>query len=133
MAGLIVTSLYVGIFGIMLNILSLNVINIRRDKKITMGAGNDKLLERRIRGQANFCEYVPIALILLATLEFEEVVPSIVLHLLGVVLLTGRTIHAVAFSDVSTWVLGRVGGMMLTFTPIFIMAVLCILHGVSIL
>ena len=54
-----ITSLYSGIIGLLLVILSARVILTRRRLRISLGSGGDAVLERRIRAQGNLAEYVP--------------------------------------------------------------------------
>jgi uncharacterized protein len=46
--------------------LSMRVIGQRRRARIAIGTGGDPALERAMRAQANFAEYVPFALVLMA-------------------------------------------------------------------
>jgi uncharacterized membrane protein YecN with MAPEG domain len=44
-----VTTLFAGLLGFLMVILTMNVIRVRQSEKITIGAGSTKLLELRIR------------------------------------------------------------------------------------
>eukprot|EP01023_Acetabularia_acetabulum_P067809 TRINITY_DN9452_c0_g1_i4.p2 TRINITY_DN9452_c0_g1~~TRINITY_DN9452_c0_g1_i4.p2 ORF type:complete len:134 (-),score=22.20 TRINITY_DN9452_c0_g1_i4:24-425(-) len=133
MADLFATALFGGIFGFILVLLSANVIITRRSKGISLGSFGDPLMERRMRAQGNFCEYVPMGLILVAVIELTDVVPEWVVYLLGGVLLVGRLLHATAFFSEHPWMFGRVGGMAFTLTTIGTMAVITFLHGVRLI
>jgi uncharacterized membrane protein YecN with MAPEG domain len=61
--------LYAGLLALWLVVLSLRVIQARRAARVSLGDGGNRALQRAIRGQANFAEYVPIALLLLLILE----------------------------------------------------------------
>ncbi|MDJ0686454.1 MAG: MAPEG family protein [Alphaproteobacteria bacterium] len=117
-----VTGLYAALFAIMLCLLSLRVIQFRRLGRVSLGDGDDVRLARAIRGQANFVEYAPIGLILLAAAELNGM-PGWLLHAYALALLAGRLMHAYAFSIVKESPIGRTGGMMVTFSALLAMAV----------
>ncbi len=83
-------------------------------------------LLRRMRVHANFAEYVPLALILMALAESLKA-PSILLHLLGLALIAARVIHAYGLSQTPHILRLRVLGISLTFTVIGFAALLCFL------
>ena len=57
----------------LLNIwLALRIGRLRMSKKVSIGHGGDALLETRMRAQANFGEYTPFVLILLALIELAK-------------------------------------------------------------
>lgn len=58
-----------------------------------MGDGGNEELQLAIRAHSNAVEYIPIALMLLLTLELNGA-PKILIHILGVTLLVGRILHA---------------------------------------
>ncbi len=64
-----ITALYAGLLGPLLVILAVRVIDARRAAKVALGDGGQPLLLRRMRAHANFAEYVPLALLLLALAE----------------------------------------------------------------
>ena len=49
-------ALYVGLFGLLLIVLSLRVSFVRRDSRIAHGDGDNEILYRRIRLHGNFVE-----------------------------------------------------------------------------
>ena len=112
-----ITPMYVALFGIILFVLSIRTIRARRRLRIAIGAGDDKTMERAMRVHANFCEYVPIALILIYMLELT-VGTSYWIHVLGSGLLVGRLLHAYGVSRPREDFRFRVTGMVLTFTVI---------------
>lgn len=85
---------------------------------------------RKIRAQANFAEYVPLSLAMLAFLELGQT-SAVVLHGLGSALLVGRLLHGYAFSFSETFPVGRVGGTALTLLVLITSALLCIGQGVG--
>jgi uncharacterized membrane protein YecN with MAPEG domain len=105
--------------------LSLRVIGMRVRGQVGLGdAGNPKL-QRAIRVHANFSEYVPLALILLAFVEMQKASP-LLLHLLSLALLLGRAIHACGVSQEQEDYRLRVTGTILTFASIAVPAVILV-------
>ena len=114
--GLEITALYAGLFGLFLLVLSYRVSAARHVSRVGIGAGQDAHLERVIRVQGNFVEYVPTGILLLALLEFDGSQPW-VLHFFGAGLLLGRILHAIGLNGssgvsvarfwgtISTWIL----------------------------
>ncbi len=112
-----ITAIYAALLGLLLLVLSINVIRIRRSDRISLGAGDNPLLERRIRAQGNFAEYVPIALILIAIVESTGG-DGLLVHGLGTVLLVGRLAHAIALSSLTLRPMFRTVGMLATIAVI---------------
>ena len=126
---LIVTPLYAGLLALWFILLSVRVIRIRGAEKVFLGDGGNMRVTRIIRAQANFAEYVPLALIMMAMLELTH--HSIyLLHFFGIVLLIARLLHGYAFSFSQHFMFGRVAGASLTFLVIGIEAVLCIYQAI---
>ena len=91
------TALYAGLLGLLLVALSYRVAQRRIRFRVGVGAGDQPELERAIRVQANFTEYVPLALILLALYEAGGA-PGWALHGAGTVLVVSRLLHAVGLT-----------------------------------
>ena len=51
--------------------LSFNVIELRKMHKVSIGSSGVDALERAMRAHANFAEYVPLGLVLIASLELN--------------------------------------------------------------
>jgi uncharacterized membrane protein YecN with MAPEG domain len=119
-----ITAFYASLLAFLFVLLSVRVIAQRREARVEIGVGESKELLRRSRVHANFAEYVPLALLMLAFAESLKS-PSIVLHLLGLALLAGRLLHAYGLSQ-NPHILGlRTLGMTLTLATIGIAAFLC--------
>lgn len=88
-----ITPLYAGLCGILLLALSSRVVNARRTHKVSLGDGGVPELQRTIRVQANFTEYVPLTLILILLVEMNGNSPAVV-HSLGIALVVSRALHA---------------------------------------
>jgi uncharacterized membrane protein YecN with MAPEG domain len=88
-----IVPIYAAIFAVMLVGLSLFVAKTRGDVRVGIGDGGNIVLQRRIRVQGNFTEYVPMALILFTFVEVQGW-PHWLVHGLCLVLLAARAVHA---------------------------------------
>jgi uncharacterized membrane protein YecN with MAPEG domain len=122
---MVVTPLYAGLLVVWFLVLSAMVIRNRRAGRVSLGDGGNPNLIRAIRGHANFAEYVPLALLLMAILEISRF-SIYLLHALGVTLLVARLLHGYAFTFAPHFRFGRTYGAALTFVVLIIEAVLCI-------
>ncbi|MBX9684083.1 MAG: MAPEG family protein [Hyphomicrobium sp.] len=125
-----ITALYAALLTPLLIFLSVRVIKARRGASVAIGDGGNPALMRAMRVQANFTEYVPLALILMALAESLQS-PALALHALGVALVVGRSIHAYGVSQVSETINIRVAGMVTTFTVLGCLALLCLAGAIS--
>ena len=121
-----IVTIYAGILGLWLVILSMRVIAMRRGGGTSLGDGGNESLQRRIRAQGNLTEYAPLALILLFALETAQTSP-VILHALGSVLVVARLLHGWALSFTASNSFGRFWGTLLTFTVIGTASILCLL------
>jgi uncharacterized membrane protein YecN with MAPEG domain len=117
------TSFHAAFAAFLYLFLTWRIIAQRRAKRIDMGAGGDRLLERYVRSHANFAEYTPVTLILLILIELQGW-PAWLIHLLGSALLAGRAAHAWSFSAVELRMRSRVLGMTLTIGVLALSGVL---------
>ena len=108
---------YASLLAVLYIFLSIRVIRMRVANRIGLGDGSNPRLRRAIRVHANFSEYVPLALILVAFVEMQQASPGLV-HGLSLSLLIGRLIHSYAVSQEQENVRLRVAGMVLTFVTI---------------
>ena len=111
---LIVTSIIAAVLTAVLIRLSFNVIGLRRKNKVGLGSGGNEDLERAIRAQGNFAEYVPFGLILLACLELNGAAWWLV-AIPGITLIIGRLIHAIGINTPPPDFSKRILGMKFTF------------------
>lgn len=116
-----ISALYVALSAILLVGLSLNVIRQRRIHHVSLGDGGQAELIKARAAQANAVEYLPIALILLLTLEYNHA-NHLWIHAFGIALLIGRIIHASAIQ--ADHLKARVLGMQVTFGVILGLVVL---------
>lgn len=124
-----ITPLYAGLLGLLLIYLSFRVIFRRRGAKVSVGDGGDRLLTKRIRTHSNLIEYGPMALILLALAELQGA-PAWAVHILGLMLVIGRVMHAYGFGHDPQIIPLRKNGMLITFAMIGITSLANIGHAI---
>jgi len=116
-----ISAIYASVLALLICWLSLNVIKKRRKYKVSIGDGGNEELRTAMAAQSNAIEYIPIALLLLLALEFNQ--DNIwMIHLFGIALVTGRAIHA--RNLLSENLKGRVLGMQITIYAIIGLALL---------
>ena len=120
---LLVTSIVASLLTILFIKLSFAVITLRRKNKVGLGSGGYDDLERAIRAQGNFAEYVPFGIILIACLELNGA-PWWLVATLGLALIIGRLIHAKGINVPPPDFKKRVLGMKLTFNTLIALVVL---------
>lgn len=123
---LTVVPLYAAALSVLFVLLSLRVIRMRQARRIALGVAGDADLERRVRVQANFVEYVPFTLVLLTMAELRGA-PPFLLHALCLCLLAARVSHAWGVSHIPENFRYRIAGMAGTFTVIVGTALLLVL------
>jgi uncharacterized membrane protein YecN with MAPEG domain len=120
-----ITAFYAALMAALFIYLSVRVIGWRRGRRVEFGHGEDIELLRRTRVHANFSEYVPFVLVLMALAESMQP-PDLLLHVAGVLLVVGRVIHAYGVSPSPPIMRYRVYGMWLTFASMTLAALLCL-------
>ncbi len=111
------TGLYAGLCGLLFIWLSWKVIVERRRSKVGLGDGGDPDLQRAIRVHANFIEYTPFALVLLALVDVLAG-PNWLVHGAGVVLIVSRVLHAQGLGSSAGYSRGRYFGTLGTWIVI---------------
>ncbi|MGE0024525.1 MAG: MAPEG family protein [Hyphomicrobium sp.] len=128
-----ITAFYASILAFLFILLSARVIAQRREARVEIGVGESKELLRRSRVHANFAEYVPFALLLLALAESLHA-PPLALHGLGLALVAGRFLHAYALSQNPHILPLRAVGISVTMITIALAALLCfVLAGIQLI
>lgn len=96
--------IYAALCAIILIWLGNSTGTLRRKNRIAIGDGGNKHLMRTMRGHANATENMPITLILL-TIAAMVGTPVFVLHILGILFVVGRVLHAWHFiqEDAPGW------------------------------
>lgn len=118
-----ITGIYAALATMLVLVLALRTSVGRHGKHIYIGDGGDEDMFLRIRAHANAIENLPLALLLLGLLEWNQAMPPW-LHACGCVLLAGRVLHAFGMSIPSFSRIGRVTGTALTWGVMAVMAVL---------
>lgn len=124
-----ITAFWAGVLAIIFVLMSGWVVAGRLQTDTLFGNGNDTLT-RRVRAQANFSEYVPFALLVIALLEAQGASHTLI-QILCIVLVVARLLHPVgmlAAKNSAPQFICRGGGIFATFAVIFVAAVLLIIH-----
>ena len=101
------------------------IVTSRSATGVYLGDGGDPGLLRALRGQANFVEYVPLALLLLLIIELSRLSLYIV-HALGIALVIARLLHGYAMGFRAEFRFGRLWGAVMTFAILIVEAILCL-------
>ncbi|MDT8450119.1 MAG: MAPEG family protein [Wenzhouxiangellaceae bacterium] len=123
--------IYAALLALVLLALSLRVVRLRRQHQVGIGTGGVPELGRAVRAHANFCEYVPLALVLLVMIELAGGVPDWVLHGLGAGLVVGRLLHGVGLSGSAGPSRGRIAGTALTWAVLLVAAGIALGLGIA--
>ncbi|MDZ7790250.1 MAG: MAPEG family protein [Xanthomonadales bacterium] len=127
-----ITMFYAGLLGLVFLALAFRVVSLRRRLKVGLGSGGHEELDRAVRTHANFSEYVPLALVLLALVEAGTAAPVWTVHLLGLVLLLGRLLHGfLGLNRQSGYSVGRFWGTSMTWLFILVAGVMLLATSVG--
>ena len=113
----IVTAIYAAVLGLTFLVLSFKTLLLRRRLQIAVGDGGDPKMLRAMRVHANFAEYTPLCLFLIYLLETLGA-NHIIIHILSLILVSGRVLHAYGVSYEQENYKFRVFGTSLTFTAL---------------
>ena len=116
-----VTPIYAALLGLLFVPLTLRVGLYRVKHKVNLGDGDDPELLRIMRGQGNFIETVPLAVILLILMEVLGA-SNTWLHALGAALVIGRILHYIGLTEMGPFV-GRPVGIFTTLTVYLVASV----------
>ena len=108
------TLITTGVLTLMLVVLSGLVIAGRVTLRVALYDGGHEVMRQRIRTQANFVEYVPMALIVLTLVEWQRIGPSWLPAAMGATLVVARLWHAQGLLKRSGTSIGRFMGTNLT-------------------
>ncbi|MCR9278054.1 MAG: MAPEG family protein [Pseudomonadaceae bacterium] len=114
-----IVAIYAALLALLFVALSVHAIRTRRRLQIAVGDGEQPLMLRAMRVHANFAEYTPIALIVIAAAEISGAADGLV-HGLGIALLVGRCLHAFGVAQLNEDFRLRVSGMMLTLAVLIV-------------
>lgn len=105
----IITALYAGLLGLVSIGVSFLAGSLRGKLGVSVGDGGNKDLLLAMRRHANFVEYVPLALLLIALLELNGVATRNI-HILGAALVIARLAHSFGLKADSMKTPGRMVG-----------------------
>ncbi|MFM7707139.1 MAG: MAPEG family protein [Gammaproteobacteria bacterium] len=120
-----ITGLYAGLCGLLFIWLSWKVVVERQRSKVGLGDGGDPDLQRAIRVHANFIEYTPLALVLLALAEMSGMADAVV-HGFGIALVIVRVLHAQGLGATAGYSRGRYFGTLGTWLIIIGLSLLLV-------
>lgn len=118
-----VTTLTASFLALLFIVMSLKIVKLRYQYKVSLGANEHEDLNRLIRGHGNFAEYVPITLLLLLCAEANNA-NLVVLSVVTAMFVLGRIFHAYAFIFHKMHFKFRLRGMVLTLVSILCLALL---------
>ena len=124
------TAFYAGLLALLYLGLSGWVMASRVSGNVLLGDGGDQTMLKRVRAHANFSEYVPLALILVALLEASGGGHGLVQALL-IALLIGRILHPIgmfAAPNSPRQFACRGGGILLTMIALGVAAIALLLR-----
>lgn len=121
-----VTSALAGAAALFLVLLSYPVATHRRKARLSAGDGGDEVFNRKVRAQANFIEYVPLAIIAIGLLEMNAF-PQIWVCALAAALAVARVLHAIGL--IWNVIIGRMLGALLTFATLLLAGGALVLHS----
>lgn len=128
MSAIPITGLYAGILGLMLLWLSLRVVAVVRARgEVSYGDAGNPEYTVVVRGQANFVEYVPMIVLLMALNEASGT-SAAWLHGLGVAIVVARLLHPFGMKTEPGVNAMRFVGTMTTWVVLAISSVLAILN-----
>ena len=117
-----ITLISASILGLLLIILSLYTVKLRLKLQVSMGDGGHEQLLKAVRAHGNFTEYAPIALLLVFLIEASQADSRLVLGA-GILLVTGRILHAIGLTRGDTVNKFRQVGTMFTWLSILICSI----------
>jgi uncharacterized membrane protein YecN with MAPEG domain len=94
----VISAFYAGLLGLLAIAIAVQCGRVRGKTEITLGDGGNPELQTAMRRHANFVEFVPLVLVLIALLELNGVSKAAI-HGLGAGLLVARLCHAVGFGS----------------------------------
>lgn len=120
-----ITALYAGLTGLLLFSFSFRVSLMRIKMSKVEGIISEGRLTNAVRLQANLTEYAPMAIILILLAELL-LAPAWILHVFGIMFLSGRILHLIGFSSRPKKPLLRMAGMVLTYAMVTFASITCI-------
>lgn len=124
-----IASIYVALSALLVLALAVQVVILRRSKRIGLGDGGDTRLACAIRAHANALENLPLALLLLVLFEMGGASTTAV-NAYGATLLFARLWHCVGLSGSAGTSAGRLYGTALTWLVLTGLSVQLLLRAI---
>jgi len=125
---LTITPLYAGLLALVFAVLSALVVLQRVAVDKAPDGADETDLNKSMRVQANFVEYVPLTLVLMLCAELQGA-PAVAVHAMGIALLVARISHAIGMSRTPQISALRGLGFLLTFLTMILSALAVIGHA----
>ncbi|MBY0316067.1 MAG: MAPEG family protein [Bdellovibrionales bacterium] len=117
------TSLYIGLLGLLYFKISLDTIIARGREKVSLGPGANNEVLHLVSAHGNFSSYAPLFLLMFFLLE-QQNTNSVLLHVIGVTFSVGRVLHYLTMKDKERTVKKRKLAMQLTLWPMNALAII---------
>ncbi len=127
---LIITSFYASLLALLVIFLTFRVIKARRSNNVVIGDNGNQDVLQAMRVHANAIEYIPIMIILMGVYEVNGG-SNVLLHIIGLVAVIARVLHAIGLSSSVGVSFGRIAGIMLTMSTILVLSGLNIYHFIK--
>lgn len=121
---------YAGALGLLLVILTYNVLHHHVRARLETEEGTDDLDKRITRVHANFTEYAPIGLGLLIALDMTGP-PAAIVHFAGTLFVAARYLHAFGYTKHPLASFGRIIGIQSTLLALAFMTAAVLLFAFS--
>lgn len=118
-----ITSLLIGLLGLLYAKISIDTIVARGREKISLGPGMNNEIIHFVSAHSNFSSYAPLFILMFYLLEVQKF-NSIALYTFGFVFIIGRTLHYLSMKDKEKTFKKRKLAMQLTLWPIITLSVL---------
>ena len=128
---LFVTALAAAALGLLNVKLTIDVIKLRKSRRVGIGDGGDEEIARAGRAHGNLVEHAPLALILIACFELNGGTGWLLVPL-AAAFVAGRVMHARGIASSAGVSRGRTVGMHLTLWPTIALAVLNVVQALRV-
>jgi len=123
-----VTAVFACILTILVLTLAYRVVVFRRKFRVGFGVGDKEALKQSISAHSNAVENIPLAIILMALLEYAGA-NQLLLIVIAIAFIVARLIHAYGLSHSTGVSFGRTYGTMLSWFLLTTMAMLNIIYS----
>ncbi|WOT05070.1 MAPEG family protein [Shewanella youngdeokensis] len=128
---LAISGLYISLTALLIIALAIRVIKRRRLHKIGIGSAGNGDISLACRVHENLLENAPIAMLLFVVAEINGT-SAMVLHIVGIVWVVSRLLHAIGLTKARGGVhFGRMWGVLLTWAVIISLVVINMVNFIS--